>query len=68
VRIGRLSRSLATLLLYLSTQSVAADFTFAALGDAPYSESEEAPFVSVIAAMNREPLAFAIHVGDFKNG
>jgi hypothetical protein len=68
VRFVRLSRLLATLLLYLSTQSVAADFTFAAFGDAPYSESEEAPFVGLIAAMNREPLVFAIHVGDFKNG
>lgn len=64
----RLACVLATLLLYLPAQGMAADFTFAAFGDAPYSEAEEAPFVGLIAAMNREPLAFAIHVGDFKNG
>jgi hypothetical protein len=43
-------------------------FTFAALGDAPYFESEESAFVEMIAEMNREPLAFAVHVGDLKSG
>lgn len=46
----------------------AADFSFAALGDAPYYDSEEQRFVELIAEMNHEPLAFAIHVGDFKSG
>jgi hypothetical protein len=46
----------------------AADFTFAALGDTPYSQDEEARFIGVIAEMNREPLAFVVHVGDFKSG
>ncbi len=48
--------------------SAGADFTFAALGDAPYTEEDEPRFVSMIAEINREPLAFSIHVGDFKNG
>lgn len=46
----------------------AAEFSFAALGDAPYTESEEAPFLNVIAAINRARPAFTIHVGDFKSG
>ena len=48
--------------------AAAADFTFAALGDAPYFESEESAFVEMIGEMNREPLAFAVHVGDLKSG
>jgi len=56
------------LLLWSAGPGIAASFTFAAFGDAPYTEAEEAPFVGVIAAMNREPLAFVIHVGDFKSG
>lgn len=63
-----LFRLLLTLWLCVATHSAAADFTFAAFGDAPYTDSEEIPFVDVVAAINREPLAFAIHVGDFKNG
>jgi len=54
--------------LWPAGPAIAASFTFAAFGDAPYAEAEEAPFVGIIAAMNREPLAFAIHVGDFKSG
>lgn len=46
----------------------AADFTFAAFGDTPYTEEEETRFVGMIAEINREKLAFAIHVGDFKSG
>jgi hypothetical protein len=45
----------------------AADFTFAAFGDTPYSRDEEARFPDLIAEMNREKLAFVVHVGDFKN-
>jgi hypothetical protein len=44
----------------------AADFTFAAFGDTPYSADEEARFPDLIAEMNREDLAFVVHVGDFK--
>ncbi len=48
--------------------AAAAGFTFGAFGDAPYNTDEESQFIGVLAAMNREPLAFAIHVGDFKSG
>ena len=41
-------------------------FVFGVLGDAPYSEREEAEFISMIGRVNREPLAFSIHVGDIK--
>jgi hypothetical protein len=44
----------------------AADFTFAAFGDTPYSAEEEERFPALVAEMNREPLAFAVHIGDFK--
>jgi hypothetical protein len=43
-------------------------FSFAVLGDTPYNEREEAKFVEMMDAMNREALAFAVHVGDFKAG
>ncbi|OGA45772.1 MAG: hypothetical protein A3F74_08455 [Betaproteobacteria bacterium RIFCSPLOWO2_12_FULL_62_58] len=46
----------------------AADFTFAALGDTPYTAEEETGFIAMMAELNREPLAFVVHVGDFKNG
>jgi hypothetical protein len=43
-------------------------FTFAVMGDAPYNEREEAPFLGTIERMNGEPLAFVVHVGDIKAG
>ena len=64
----RSARLLLTILLWSAGHGMAAGYTFAAFGDSPYSEAEEAQFVGIIAAMNREPLAFAIHVGDFKSG
>jgi hypothetical protein len=48
--------------------AAAAEFTFAALGDAPYNTQEEAQFIALMGEMNREALAFAVHVGDFKSG
>lgn len=42
-------------------------FTFAAFGDAPYSDEEEAAFPDFIAELNREDVAFVVHVGDFKS-
>ena len=45
----------------------AADFTFGALGDTPYTRFEEAHFPGLLAGMNREDLAFVVHVGDFKS-
>src|SRR5262245_25533115 len=53
--------------LVLATGSSAGGFSFAALGDTPYSGDEEARFPDLIAAINREKLAFVVHVGDFKS-
>lgn len=50
----------------LSAPASAAQFAFAAFGDTPYHGDEEPRFVEMIAEMNRERLAFALHVGDFK--
>jgi hypothetical protein len=44
----------------------AADFTFGALGDIPYTWFEEIHFRGLLEEMNREELAFIVHVGDFK--
>lgn len=41
-------------------------FSFAVVGDAPYNAAEERAFEAMIERMNREPLAFVLHVGDFK--
>lgn len=57
----------AALLLLGSGHLAAQSFTFAAFGDAPYTEAEHAQYIDVIAAINRAPLAFVIHVGDFKS-
>jgi hypothetical protein len=43
-------------------------FSFAVIGDAPYSESEALDFDAMLGAMRAEPLAFVVHVGDFKAG
>ena len=45
----------------------AAQFSFAAFGDVPYTAVEEPQLVSMIAEMNHETLAFSMHVGDFKS-
>jgi hypothetical protein len=45
----------------------AADFTFAAFGDTPYTRDEEARFPGLISEINREDLAFVVHIGDFKS-
>lgn len=63
-----LNQALLTLALCAATLAAAQSFSFAAFGDAPYIESEETRFIGAISAMNREPLAFAVHVGDFKSG
>lgn len=64
--IRRHAASLA-LWLALSGSASAAQFAFAALGDTPYNAAEEPQLVAMIAEMNREDLAVAIHVGDFKS-
>jgi hypothetical protein len=43
-------------------------FAFAVVGDTPYSEREEREYIAMLARIGREPLAFVIHVGDFKGG
>jgi hypothetical protein len=53
--------------LALSGSAVAAEFTFAAFGDTPYSADEEERFPALVAEMNRENLAFVVHVGDIKS-
>ena len=45
-----------------------AAFSFAVLGDTPYNDAEERQFLAMIGRINREPLAFVVHVGDFKGG
>jgi hypothetical protein len=43
-------------------------FSFGVLGDTPYSDNETVGFLNMIDAMNQEPLAFVVHVGDMKAG
>src|SRR5258708_14272110 len=43
-------------------------FAFGVMGDTPYNEREEPHFVQLIEQMNAAPLAFVVHVGDFKAG
>jgi hypothetical protein len=58
---------LALALIALSAPVAGAQFAFGAFGDIPYNRDEEPQLVSIIAEMNRQPLAFALHVGDFKD-
>ncbi len=53
-----------------AAQSVASPdaFTFAIIGDAPYKAKEEAPFARMLARIDREDVAFTIHVGDIGAG
>lgn len=55
-------------LCLFAASAAAAQFTFAALGDTPYNAEEEARLVPLIADLNRNDLAFVIHIGDFKSG
>jgi len=43
-------------------------FRFAVMGDTPYNAREEKAFVAMLGRLDREPIAFAIHVGDIKAG
>lgn len=43
-------------------------FTFGALGDVPYNAREELAFDVMLGHMGSEPLAFLVHIGDFKAG
>jgi hypothetical protein len=44
-------------------------FSFALIGDMPYSDREEIAFDSLIDAINADPsVAFVLHAGDIKAG
>ncbi len=43
-------------------------FSFAVIGDTPYSPHEETLFLDVLQQLDREALTFIVHVGDFKSG
>ena len=43
-------------------------FSFAVIGDAPYTVREEQAFDAMLAALASEPLDFIVHVGDIKAG
>lgn len=63
-----LGRCMALLLcLALGAPAGAAQFSFAVFGDVPYNAAEDLLILGMIAEMNGEPLAFAMHVGDFKS-
>jgi hypothetical protein len=51
----------------LAGDLAAAEFTFGALGDTPYTWFEETHFPGLLEGMSREDLAFVVHVGDFKS-
>jgi hypothetical protein len=58
-------------LLALATSAAAETpgrFAFAVIGDTPYHFLEEMQFTHVLGALNREQLAFVVHVGDLKGG
>ncbi len=64
---ARLLTAVATLLISaLAGQVQAQKFQFAAIGDTGYSRKSEEEFSRMIAAMNKEDLAFVVHVGDFE--
>lgn len=46
----------------------AAGFDFVALGDAPYSAEQDAPFGSLVERINALAPLFSVHVGDIKGG
>ena len=64
--LARAIAGLAVCAIFLVNPVAGQPFTFAAFGDTPYSREEEARFPDLIAEMNRESLAFVVHVGDFK--
>jgi hypothetical protein len=43
-------------------------FVFAVIGDTPYNDREEAQYLKMMERIDAQPLAFVIHVGDFKAG
>ncbi len=61
-------RSLLIALLLIAAVANAAPFSFAVLGDAPYNRGERVQFDAMLADLAKEPLVFAVHIGDFKSG
>lgn len=58
-------------LVFLATLAaplLAETFTFALLGDTPYSDYERRELPKMLAAIGEEKPAFAVHDGDIKNG
>lgn len=49
-----------------ATVSASQTFQFGAIGDTGYSKVAEEEFSRMITAMNAQPLAFVVHVGDFE--
>lgn len=43
-------------------------FSFALIGDLQYNQFEETHFPDMLDAISREPMAFVVHMGDFKAG
>lgn len=43
-------------------------FSFGVIGDTPYGDHEALEFDAMLSALRAEPLAFVVHVGDFKAG
>jgi hypothetical protein len=43
-------------------------FSFAVMGDTPYSDAEESKYLEMMKQLDREPLEFIVHIGDFKAG
>ena len=67
LRFAVLSTLVAAFLVVFTTgQATAQSFQFAAIGDTGYSKKSETEFDRMIAAMNKESLAFVVHVGDFE--
>jgi hypothetical protein len=57
-----------TLLLFLAPPALAEDYSFALFGDTPYSNTERERLPTMLEAMARDGIAFAVHDGDIKNG
>ena len=52
-----------------ATRSKSPDaFSFAVMGDTPYTPAEEAAYPELMKRLDAEPVAFVIHVGDFISG
>jgi hypothetical protein len=52
----------------LARGDAGAPFSFAIIGDTPYHFGEEWMFAEMLKEIDREELAFVVHIGDFKNG